>query len=81
MDRLQKLQSKSSAYRCQGIIACIEEKNVTSEEIEILKGMISDNNVIVGRRLSSFAKAALDLLGVQSNDGDLDAADLIKAYS
>lgn len=81
MTRLEKLQSNSSAYRCQGVISCIEDGNVSSEEIKLLKELVNDDNIIVGRSIASFSKAALDLLGIQKNDGDLDAADLIRAYS
>ena len=81
MNRLEALKSNSSATRCNAIVSCIENGNVTASEIAIIESLLNDEHMIVGRKISSFAKAALDILGMRKNDGDLDAQDLIKAFS
>lgn len=78
MNRAQKMQREGIYYRFAGIIDCIEEKNVSPEEVGILLALKKDVRPFAGRRISSYAKAALDILGIEKNEGDEDAKALIE---
>ncbi len=73
------LSSSGAAYRGQGIALCIKRKNVSPEIADILKSLKNDNICVLGRPLSSYAIAALDILNIERYQGDdADIQDLIK---
>ena len=80
MTRLEKLQSRGLSYRFGGIVECIEDGNITSEELEALISLKQDHRDIAGRMISSYAIAALHLLGIEEVNDDIDAKALIKDY-
>ena len=80
MTRLEKLQSRGLSNRFGGIVECIEDGNLTTEELEVLISLKQDHRDIAGRKISSYAIAALNLLGVERVDDDIDAMDLVKAF-
>lgn len=76
---LKLLSNSGAAYRGQGIALCIKEKNVSLEEAERLKSLKNDNVYVLGRPISSYAIAALDILNIEKYKGnDTDIRDLIK---
>lgn len=81
MERIDKLRSGSSCSKFSGIMDCIENKKVTNEEKEVLLCLKQDNTVLGGRYISSYAKAALVLLGIEKQTSDEDAKYLIDSFS
>ena len=79
MTRLQKMQSKGLSNRFGGILECIDDKNLQEEEVMVLMSLKEDQRAIAGRRISSYAKAALSILGIEDNGGDADAELLERA--
>lgn len=81
MTRIEKLNSHNLSYRFGGIVDIIENRNrvkVSADEIEQLKNLKKDERVIAGRRISTYARTALFLLGVQQDlEGDEAAERLI----
>ena len=64
MTIIEKLKSTGAAYRLNGIISCLEKGVLLEEEVVLLKELTQDEIVIAGRKISAYARAVLDLLGV-----------------
>ena len=78
MTIIEKLKSTGAVYRLNGIMDCLEKGVLLQEEIDLLKDLTQDEVVIAGRKLSAYANAILDLLGVEKYDGkDVDVKRLI----
>lgn len=78
MTTIENLKSTGAAYRFNGIMSCLEKGVLLKEEVDLLKTLTQDEVVIAGRKLSAYASAALDLLGVEKYDGkDVDVKQLI----
>ena len=78
MKRINKLRSSGVANRFAGIIECIDNKNVSDDELLEIKKLKNDSVIIAGRQLSSYAYAALDILNIEKYQGkDLDVKSLI----
>lgn len=81
MNRLQKLQSENLSYRFGGILECIDDKNLSTEEVSILQSLKRDERWIAGRRISSYARAALKILGIENTANDIDANEIADSFS
>ena len=81
MTRLEKIQSNNLSYRFGGILDCIDNRNLSAEELNVLVSLKEDERIIAGRKISSYAKAALDILGIEEVSGDIDAVSFIKDYA
>ena len=81
VSRRDNLKSENLIDRLNGIIMCYDDRNVSDEELALLYGLMKDNRVIGGRRLSSYAVAALYLLGIKSLKLDEDAKFLVNELS
>ena len=81
---INKLTSDGALFRCQGILECLQSGDKDPHIIDALKNLIGDSVVIMGRKISSYAAAALDILDVETYNGtDEEVIDLIpdlKAY-
>ncbi len=77
VNRLNKLKSTNLIDRLNGILDCYDDRKVNDEEVALLQNIVKDERVIGGRRLSSYAVAALYLLGIKSFKIDEDAKALI----
>ena len=78
MTIIEKLKSTGAAYRLNGIISCLEKGVLLEEEVVLLKELAQDEIVIAGRKISAYARAVLDLLGVEKYNGsDVDVKNLI----
>ncbi len=78
MTIIEKLKSTGAAYRFNGIMGCLEKGVLLKEEIDLLKTLTQDEVVIAGRKISVYASAVLDLLGIEKYDGkDADIKQLI----
>lgn len=80
MTRLQKMQSENLSYRFGGILECIDDKNLSDEEVSVLQSLKQDERWIAGRKISSYARAALRLLDIEALDDDIDAIDLVNSF-
>ena len=81
MTTLEKLNSGGAAYRLNGLVTCLDARTATEEEIAAIKRLKDDTFVLAGRPISAYAYAVLDVLGVESYQGDdWMAMDLIKAW-
>lgn len=84
MTRIQKIQSNNLSYRFGGILDCVDSRNLNEAEISALLALKEDSRIIAGRMISSYAKAALDVLDIEKlkpDVDDIDAQNLIKAWS
>ena len=75
--RLNRLRSLNLIDRLNGIIECYDDRKANDEEINLLYDIAKDDRVIGGRKISSYAKAALYLLGQKSIKLDEDAKNLV----
>lgn len=69
-ETINKLTSDGAGFRCQGIIECLENNIKIPQAIEALKKLKNDSVIILGRKVSSYAIAALDILGAEKYSGD-----------
>lgn len=67
---INKLQSDGALYRCQGILAAIKERANDPQIIKLIQAMKEDHVVILGREVSAYAIAALDILGAEKYAGE-----------
>ena len=81
MTRLEKMQSNNLSYRFGGVLDCIDNKNLSSEEVNVLMSLKEDERIIAGRKISSYARAALEILGLEKARGDVDAVSFIEDYA
>lgn len=81
MNRIEKMKSSSSPNRFSGIMDCIRDRNVSSEEKQVLLSLKNDKAILGGRRIASYAIAALVVLGFEKSTNDEDAKSLIEAFS
>lgn len=81
MNRIEKMKSSSSPNKFSGIMDCIRDKNISSEEKDLLMKLKNDKSILGGRRISSYAIAALVVLGFEKSTNDEDAIPLIKSFS
>ena len=78
MTTIENLKSTGAAYRFNVIISCLEKGVLSKEDIDLLKTLTQDEVMIAGRKLSAYASAVLDLLGVEKYNGiDVDVQQLI----
>ena len=81
MSCVEKLNSKGLSYILDGILECIDKKIISEEEAKALKSIENDYRVIAGRKISSLASAALDVLNVKDYMGtDEDVIGLTEAW-
>ena len=77
---ISKLKSDGALFRCQGILDCLENNATDSSVIAAISSLKSDDVIILGRKVSSYALAALDALGIETYHGDEEEVrDLIPA--
>ncbi|MBQ1771029.1 MAG: hypothetical protein II000_03645 [Clostridia bacterium] len=77
-EMIGRLTSTGALFRCQGIIAAAQERNTDPEVIEAISALRNDKVLVLGRRVYSYAYAALDFLGIEKYSGeDEDVPDLI----
>ena len=82
MSCLDKLNSKGLAFILNGIMECVEKKTISDEEAKAMEKIEADSREIAGRKISSFASAALNYLNVKSYSGtDEDVISLIASWS
>ena len=78
MTTIEKMKSTGAAYRLQGIMDCLEKEVILKEEVDLLKTLTQDDVIIAGRKISTYASAVLDLLGIEKYYGkDVDVKRLI----
>ncbi len=71
-ETIDKLTNDGAIYRCQGIIDCLKKHITDQQVVEAIGRLKNDNVVILGRRVSSYALAALDIIGVEKYSGNDD---------
>lgn len=71
------MKSDNLIDRLNAILDCYDDRNVNNEEIRLLLNILGDDRVIGGRRLSSYAIAALYLNGQNPPKMDEEAKRLI----
>lgn len=69
-DIVSKLKSDGAIYRCQGILECLKGNIQDKSVLDLVSKLKNDNVVILGRKISSYAIAALDILGVEKYSGE-----------
>ncbi len=67
---INKLQSDGALFRCQGILAAIKERSNDPEIIKHIQALKNDRVLILGREVSTYAIAALDILGKEKYEGN-----------
>ncbi len=67
---INKLTDEGAVFRCQGILECLKKGVNTPDAAEAMKRLKNDGVVIMGRRISSYAQAALDILGIEKYKGN-----------
>lgn len=67
---LDLLHHKGAAYRGQGIALCIKERLNTPAISKALRELKGDQITVLGRSISSYAIAALDIIGAERYKGD-----------
>lgn len=77
-ERLHDLKSENLVSRFRGILACYDNRNAGKEDIKALKNLLNDDRPLAGRKISSYAAAALHLLGHSPEYIDEDAKKLIE---
>ena len=78
MEILDNLQHSGAAYRAMGIAQSIQRRADMPSVISILKKLVLDPTQVLGRPISSYAVAALDILGIEKFTGhDQEIIDLI----
>lgn len=78
---IDNLMSDGAIFRCQGLIAAVKEKANTPEVIKAMSALKNDEIEILGRKVSSYAFAALDVLGAEKYSGtDPEVFDLIPFF-
>lgn len=81
MSCIEKLKSNGSAYRLNGVIECLDRKNISQEEANMLMELETDTDVLGGRKISDYVKAVLDVLKIKHyNENDQVVLDLIHAW-
>lgn len=74
----EKLSHSGASYRLNGIVECLDKGKATSSEISLLEKLETDETVLGGRTISTYAKAALDILGVKKYlESDESVSELI----
>ncbi|MCR5788626.1 MAG: hypothetical protein K6G83_01945 [Lachnospiraceae bacterium] len=82
MTCIEKLNSKGLSYILNGILECVEKKSVSEEEAKAIGRIENDHREIAGKKISSFASAALSFLNVKQYEGiDEDVFELITAWN
>ena len=82
MSCIEKLSSKGLSYILNGILECVDRKSASTEEAEVIEKIENDQREIAGRKISSFASAALSVLNIKPYFGtDEDILGLISAWS
>ncbi len=66
----EKLSHSGASYRLNGIVECLDKRKATRNEIDLLEKLEADGTVLGGRTMSTYAKAALDILGVKKYRGN-----------
>lgn len=69
-DIINKLTHSGAAFRAVGIADCVKSNIHSSDVIELLVNLKSDNVNLIGCTVSQSAIAALDVLGVEKYEGD-----------
>ncbi len=67
---ISNLTSDGAGWRCKGIMGCLTAHVFNDEIQKILYELKSDDVIILGRKVGSYAKAALDILGGEAYEGD-----------
>ncbi|MBQ4424573.1 MAG: hypothetical protein II882_02415 [Lachnospiraceae bacterium] len=67
---INKLTDAGAVFRCQGILECLEKSMNAPDVAEAMKLLKNDGVVIMGRKISSYAQAALDILGIERYNGN-----------
>ncbi len=67
---IDKLTSDGALFRCQGILECIDKDIKDPEVINAVSQLKDDKVIVLGRRVSTWARTALDVLGVEAYIGD-----------
>ena len=76
---MNKLNSDGALFRVQGIISCAKLNEVPFQIADKLRELKADDVDIMGRPVSQYAIAALDILKIEKYTGnDQDVKDFIK---
>lgn len=82
MSCIEKLNSKGLSYILNGILECVDKNTISAEEAKAIEIIENDHREIAGRKISSFASAALNVLKAKQYFGtDEDTLSLISAWS
>ncbi len=85
MTRIEKLKSHNISYRFSGLLDIIDSRNtsmLTDEEKKQIMLLKSDDRCIAGRKVSTYAKTALYLVGLEDDiRNDVELAEYIEALS
>ena len=81
MTRIAKIKSNNLSTIFGGILDCIDNGNLNKAEVDVLVSLKSDTRIIAGRAIASYAKAALDILGIEKCRDDIDAERLVKEFA
>lgn len=69
-------------YRFCDLLNCMKSMNITDVDIEGIKSLKNSDFVVLGRRLSDFAIAALDIIGAEEcrdkNERIIDCIEILK---
>ena len=75
---IDKLKNDGAIYRCQAIFECLERQIQDPEVFIAISDLKNDKVRILGRKISSYALATLDILGKETYKGnDVEVQELI----
>lgn len=80
MSRLKMLQDTGLVDIYAGLLECLDNGNITNDEILALLELKKDDRVIAGRKNSSIAKAVLEINNIESIIDDIDAKELANHF-
>ena len=79
---IDSLKSDGAIFRCQGIADAVKEHANTPAVIKAMTALKNDDVIILGRRVGAYARAALDVIGVEEYKGnDPDIIELITYFA
>lgn len=64
------LQQDGAIFKANGIISAVNHKIISENIVNQIKKLKDDKTLISGYFISEFAVAALDVLGIESYNGD-----------
>lgn len=80
MSRIKMLQDTGLVDIYAELLECLDNGNITNDEILALLELKKDDRVIAGRKISSIAKAVLEINNIESIIDDIDAKELANHF-